>query len=79
MDVFLWEVYENSKKICLTKGTSRGLYDWRVCIEWSIFFLFEFLGKDFEDGPCFWDEEWASDIIDGEKPQYNGVPVEISK
>ena len=45
----------------------------------SFFFLCEFLGKDFEDGPHFWDEEWASYIIDGEKPQSNGVQVEISK
>ena len=45
----------------------------------AFFFLCEFLGKDFEDGPCFWDEEWASYIIDGEKPQSNGVQVEISK
>jgi hypothetical protein len=45
----------------------------------AFFFLCEFLGKDFEDGPCFWDEEQALDIIDGEKPQSNGVQVEISK
>jgi hypothetical protein len=45
----------------------------------SFYFLCEFLGKDFEDGPRFWDEERASDIIDGEKPQSNGVKVEISK
>ena len=37
VDIFLWEVYENSKKISLTKGTSRGLHGWRVCIEWIIF------------------------------------------
>jgi hypothetical protein len=45
----------------------------------EFFFLCEFLGKDFEYGPSFWDEEQASDIIDGEKPQSNGVQVEISK
>ena len=45
----------------------------------AFFFLCEFLGKDFEDGPRFWDEERESDIIDEEKPQYNGVQVEISK
>ena len=45
----------------------------------AFFFLCEFLGKYFEDGPRFQDEEQASDIIDGEKPQSNGVQVEISK
>jgi hypothetical protein len=45
----------------------------------AFFFLCEFLGKDFEDGSCFWDEERASNSIDGEKPQSNGVQVEISK
>ena len=45
----------------------------------AFFFLCEFLGKDFEDEPRFQDEERASDIIDGEKPQSNGVQVEISK
>ena len=45
----------------------------------AFFFLCEFLGKDFEDGPHIWDEERASDIIDGEKAQSNGVQVDISK
>jgi len=45
----------------------------------SFFFLCKFLGKDFQDGPRIWDEEQASDIIDGEKPQSNGVQVDISK
>ena len=45
----------------------------------AFFFLCEFLGKDFEDGPRIWDEERASYIIDGEKPQSNVVQVEISK
>jgi len=45
----------------------------------AFFFLCEFLGKDFEDEPHFWDEEQASNIIDGEKPQSNGVEVEIIK
>ena len=45
----------------------------------AFFFLCEFLGKDFEDGPWIWDEERASDIIDGEKTQSNGVQVDISK
>ena len=45
----------------------------------AFFFLCEFLGKDFEDGPSVWDEEQASNIIDGEKPQSNGVEVQISK
>ena len=39
----------------------------------EFFFVCEFLGKDFEDGTQFWDQECASDIIDGEKPQTNGV------
>jgi hypothetical protein len=37
------------------------------------FFLCEFFGKDFENEPCFWDEERASNIIDGENTQSNGV------
>jgi hypothetical protein len=45
----------------------------------AFFFLCEFLGKDFEDGPRIWDEERASDIIDGAKPQSNGVQVDINK
>ena len=45
----------------------------------AFFFLCEFLGKDFEDGPRIWDEERASYIIDGEKTQSNGVQVDISK
>ena len=45
----------------------------------SFFFLCEFLGKYFVDGPQFWDEKRASDIIDGEKPQSNGVQQEIGK
>ena len=45
----------------------------------AFFFLCEFLGKDFEDGPQIWDEEQASNIIDGEKTQSNGVQVDISK
>ena len=45
----------------------------------AFFFLCEFLGKEFVYGPQFWDEEHASDIIDGEKPQCNGVQQEIGK
>ena len=45
----------------------------------AFFFLCEFLRKDFEDGSWIWDEGQASDIIDGEKPQSNGVQVDINK
>ena len=45
----------------------------------AFFFLCEFLGKEFVYGRQFWDEEHASDIIDGEKPQSNGVQQEIGK
>ena len=45
----------------------------------AFFFLCEFLGKEFVYDPQFWDEEHASDIIDGEKPQGNGVQQEIGK
>jgi hypothetical protein len=41
----------------------------------EFFFLCEFLGKDFEYGAHLWDEEQASDIIDGEKTQSNYVQV----
>ena len=36
-------------------------------------FICEFHGKDFEDDPQIGDEECATNIIDGEKPQSNGV------
>ena len=45
----------------------------------AFLFLCEFLGKDYEDGPRIWDEACAIDIIDGEKPQYNGVQVEVGE
>lgn len=45
----------------------------------TFLFLCEFLSKDFKDGSHFWDEERASHITDGEKPQSNGVQVQISK
>ena len=45
----------------------------------AFFFLCEFLGKNFEYGPHFWDEERASYNIDGGKTQSNVVQVEISK
>lgn len=45
----------------------------------AFFFLCEFLGKDFKDGPCVWDKERASNIIDGEKSKSNGVEVQINK
>ena len=41
----------------------------------TFLFICEFFGNDFEDGPCLWDEERASYIIDGEKLQSNGVQV----
>ena len=45
----------------------------------AFFFLCEFLGKYFVDGPQFWDVERALDIIEGEKSQSNGVQKEIGK
>ena len=45
----------------------------------SFFFLHELLGKNFEYGQQLGDEEQASYVIDGEKPQSNGVQVEIGK
>ena len=45
----------------------------------TFFFPCEYLSKDIEDGPRIWDEEGTSDIIDEEKPQSNGVQVDISK
>ena len=76
VDVFLWEVYENTKKICLTKGTSG---DAGYVLNEVFFFLCEFLGKDYEYGPWIWDEGCAKYIIDGEKPQSNGVQVEFGE
>ena len=71
MDVFFLEIYETPKNICLTKGKYRGLHAKRVCIQWSIFFVCEFLDKYFKDGPWLSDEECASYVIDGEKTQYS--------
>ena len=45
----------------------------------AFFFLCEFLGKYYEDGPRIWDEARVADIIDGEKPQSNGVQVEFGE
>ena len=45
----------------------------------SFFFRCEILGKYFEGGQWIWDEERARDIIDGEKPQSNGVQVEFGE
>ena len=72
-------VYENSKNICPQKAHPKGCMDEGYVLNEEFLFLCEFLGKDFEDGPCFWDEEWAPYIIEGEKPQSNGVQVKISK
>ena len=45
----------------------------------AFFFLCEFVGKYYEDGPQIWDEACAVDITDEEKPQYNGVQVEVGE
>ena len=45
----------------------------------AFFFLCEFLGKDYEDGPRIWDEARAPYIIDAEKPQSNGFQVEVGE
>ena len=45
----------------------------------AFFFLCEFLSKDYEDGPWIWDEAHATDIIEGEKTQSNGVQVEFGE
>ena len=79
VDVFLWEVYENSKNICPTKSHLESCMVYGYILNESFFFLCEFLGKYFVDGTQFWDEKRASDIIDGEKAQSNGVQQEIGK
>jgi hypothetical protein len=78
--MFFFERYMKTLKIYVRqKAHPEGCMVEGYVLNEAFFFLCEFLGKDFEDGPRFWDEERASDIIDGEKPQSNGVQVEISK
>ena len=45
----------------------------------TFFFLCALLDKDYGYGPWIWDEARATNIIDGEKPQYNGVQVEFGE
>jgi hypothetical protein len=78
--MFFFERYMKTlKRYVWQKAQPEGCMAEAYVLNESFFFLCEFLGKDFEYGPCFWDEERASDIIDGEKPQSNGVQLEISK
>jgi hypothetical protein len=78
--MFLFEMYMKTlKRYVQQKAHPEGCMVEGYVLNEAFFFLCEFLGKDFEYGSRFWDEERASDIIDGEKPQSNGVQVEISK
>jgi hypothetical protein len=78
--MFFFERYMKTLKIYVRqKAHPEGCMAEGYVLNKSFFLLCEFLGKDFEDGPRFWDEERASYIIDGEKPQSNDVQVEISK
>ena len=48
VDVFLWEVYEKSKKICPTKENLEGCMTKGYVLNEAFFFLCEFLDKDFK-------------------------------
>jgi hypothetical protein len=77
--MFFFQIYMKTLKIYVQQNAHlEGCMVEGYALNEAFFFLCEFLGKDFEVGPCFWDEERASHIIDGEKPQSNGVQVEIS-
>ena len=53
---------------------------WKGCFEWTIFIImWKLLGKHFEFGTLFKDEEHASDTIDGENIHCNGVQVEFGE
>lgn len=78
--MFLFERYMKTLKIYVRKkALLEGCITEGYVLNEAFFFLCEFLGKDFKDEPHFWDDEWAFDIINGEKTQSNGVQVEISK
>lgn len=78
--MFFFERYMKTLKIYVRKKAHpEGYMDEGYVLNGTFFFLCKYLGKVFEDGPRLWDEERASDIIDGEKPQSNGVQVEIGK
>ena len=80
MWMFFFDRYMKTlKRYVQQKAHPEGCMAEGYVLNEAFFFLCEFLGKDFEDGPQIWDEERASDIIDGEKTQSNGVQVDISK
>ena len=63
------------KRYVQQKAHPKGFMTEGYVFNEAFFILCEFLGKDYEDGPWIWDEACAADIIDGEKPQSNGVQV----
>ena len=71
--IFFERYMKNLKIYVRQKAHPEGCMAEGYVLNESFFFLCEFLGKDFEDGPLFWDEERAPYIIYGEKPQSNGV------
>ena len=78
--MFFFERCMKTLKGCVwQKAHPKGCMAEGYVLNETFFFLCEFLGKDFEDGPRIWDEEWASNIIDGEKQQSNGVQVDINE
>jgi len=78
--MFFFERYMKTlKRYVRQKARPEGCMAEGYVLNEAFLFLCEFLGKEFVDGPQFWDEERASDIIDGEKPQSNGVQQEIGK
>ena len=78
VDVFFERFMKTLKIYVQQKEHLEGCMAEGYVLNGVFFFLYEFHCKDFKGGPCFWDEEWALDIIDGEKPQYYGVQIEIS-
>ena len=74
--MFFFERYMRTlKRYVRQKAHPEGCMAEGYVLNEAIFVLCEFLGKYYEDGPRIWDEACATDIIDGEKPQSNGVQV----
>jgi hypothetical protein len=65
---FSYRYIKNLKVYVQKKAHPEGSMDEGYVLNEAYFFLCEFLGKDFEHGTHFWDEERASYIIYQEKP-----------
>ena len=78
--MFFFERYIKTLKIYVQqKARPEGCMVEGYVLNEAFFFLWKFHGKDFEDRTWFWDGQYASYIISGEKTQSSGIQVEIDK